>query len=380
MSINIRDIETKKKENARSTSDVFNLAWLNRDIKLFGKKFNDKKKENFYSELGVLLSSGVDIKTSLEIIVNEQPKEADRALLNKIYLNIIKGDSLSHSMENTKIFSQYEVSSLKIGEESGRIDFVLNDLTKFYGKKIKQKRQLTNAFTYPIIVMLTAIAAVYFMLNFMVPMFVDVFNRFHGNLPSLTTFIINLSQFLSKYILYFLLFIISVTTYLYLNRKEKWFRSYSSTILLKMPILGKIVKLIYLERFFQSMTLLSSSKIPILKSVELIRNMIEFYPFEVALENAGKDIMFGKPLHESLAEYKFFDKRIISLIKVGEETNQLQFIFERLSKQYNDELEYSTGMISNLMEPIIIVFVGLLVGVILVAMYLPMFQMSTTIF
>ena len=378
MAIDLNNIRSKVENDFNKKSSFFDF--LNKDIKLFNKSFNDKKKEKFYSELSILLSSGIDIKTSLEIIIEEQQKEKEKEIFKNIFDYVINGDSLSAALEKTGKFSQYEYFSIKIGEESGRLNDVLIDITKFYVKKIKQKRQMVNAFTYPGIVLFTAFAAVFFMLKFMVPMFVEVFSRFHGKLPFITQVIINTSDVFSKYIGWMFLFLILMIIILYQNRKKERFRYWFSKILLSIPIIGEMVKMMYLERFFQSMTLLMSSKTPMLKAIQLVRKMIGFYPFERALEKIESDIMYGIQLNESMKQFKFFDKRVTSLIKVAEEVNQLETIFDKLNKQYSEEMDHKLSMISSLLEPIMIIFVGLLVGIILISMYLPMFQLSTSIY
>ncbi|MCK4661789.1 MAG: type II secretion system F family protein [Bacteroidales bacterium] len=377
---NIKKIDKKEKPINQSKSNNQIFAFLNKDISLFGTKLKDIKKERFYSEIGILLASGIDIKTSLDIIVDEQTKSADKELFESINNRVLNGDSLSEAINYTNKFSPYEYYSLKIGEESGKMNEVLNELTTFYSKKIKQKRQLTNAFSYPVLVLFIAIAAVVFMMNYMVPMFVDVFTRFQGDLPGITKTIVNISNFTSEYFIwFFVLVIILIVVYLFVKKKN-WYRNISSKILLKFPILGNIVKMIYLERFCQSMALLIGSKNPMLNSIKLIGNMISFYPFEKALNKIEEDILIGKSLNESMAKFSLFDKRMISLVKVGEEVNQLDTIFSKLNKQYSDELEHKISLISSMLEPILIIFIGLIVGVILIAMYLPMFQLSTSIY
>ena len=138
--------------------------------------------------------------------------------------------------------------------------------------------------------------------------------------------------------------------------------------------------MIYFERFSQSLALLISSKTPLLNAIQLVKNMIVFYPYVKALNVIEKDIMQGMQLNESMSKFPLFDKRVISLIKVAEEVNQLDTIFQKLSKQYSEELEHKLSILSSLLEPVLIIFVGLIVGIILIAMYLPMFQLSTSIY
>ena len=153
-----------------------------------------------------------------------------------------------------------------------------------------------------------------------------------------------------------------------------------SELSLRVPVMGKIIKKIYLSRFFQSMALLTGAKTPILRSIQLIRNMIRFYPMEKAFIQMEHDILHGILLHQSMEKFPVFDKRTIALVKVAEEVNQLDQIFLKLNRQYSDELEHQVGQLSNLLEPALIIFVGVLVAVILIAMYLPMFQLSNSFF
>ncbi len=136
---------------------------------------------------------------------------------------------------------------------------------------------------------------------------------------------------------------------------------------------------IYLARMCQSMSLLLSSKSPLIQTLELVEEMIGFYPIEDAMKKTRKQILKGESLHVGLSNFPIFDKRLISLIKIAEEVNKLDSTFERLSKQYQDDVEYETKLIGTIIEPLIIVLIGLVVGVIMVAMYMPMFNLSNVI-
>ena len=127
------------------------------------------------------------------------------------------------------------------------------------------------------------------------------------------------------------------------------------------------------------MNLLISAKTPLVTAIELVKKMVGFYPIEVSLDTVQNDIMAGQQLHVSLSKFKIYNRRMISLIKVAEEVNQLDTMFAKLAQQYSDEVEHQTSIMGSLIEPIMIIFLGLLVAIILVAMYLPMFQMSSTV-
>lgn len=356
------------------------VNFLNHDLQFGSRELNDKKKERFYSELSILISSGVDIRTSLEIIISEQKTEKEKSIFETIKTDITGGSGLADAINKTGKFSPYEFYSLRIGEESGRLKDVMGDLSIYFTRKIRQKRQLTSALTYPLLIIATAVIAVVFMLNFIVPMFVDVFARFNGNMPALTVKIIALSDFFKSYFLYFVIGILIIVLGLYSVRKTEHFRSLSSMILLRLPLFGEIIRKTYLTRFCQSMALLLGARTPMLKTLHLVKNMIGFYSFEKAIELMETDVLHGSLLHESMEKFSLFDSRILSLVKVAEEVNQLDLIFSKLNSQYSEDLEHRIGMLSSLLEPVMIVIVGGLVSVILISMYLPLFQLSTSIY
>lgn len=381
MAIEVKQIKPKK--NVMVNKDKTKIAklfiLLNKDISLFSKGLSDKKKESLYGELSILLSSGIDMRTSLEIIMEEQTLTSMKLMFKQVYEGVIGGQSISDALFQTGKFSLYEYHSLRIGEESGRMKEVLADLTLYFSKKIKQKRQLSGVFTYPAMVILTALVVVVFMLKFIVPMFTEVFNRFDGGLPPLTKLIINMSESFSRN-LGFLIFVLSgiIITAWHFRNKE-WYRRYVSVFLLKLPLFGHIINKIYLARFCQNMALLLGSKTPMLKAIQLVQNMIGFYPFELALKVIENDIMHGKMLNQSMQQFPIFDKRMVALTRIAEEVNRLHDVFGKLNTQYSDELEHQIGLIGNLLEPAMIIIVGLFVAIILISMYLPLFQISTSI-
>ena len=199
-------------------------------------------------------------------------------------------------------------------------------------------------------------------------------------MPALTKNIIALSVFFKAYLWYMILGIILFVGFILSVRKTEFFRARSSVILLKLPLFGEIIQKIYLTRFCQSMALLLGAKTPMLRSLGLVKHMIGFYSFEKAIEVMEADILHGKLLHQSMGQFKLFDTRIISLVRVAEEVNQLEVIFSKLNSQYNEELEHRIGMLSSLLEPVMIIIVGGLVSVILISMYLPLFQLSSSIY
>ncbi|MBC7488004.1 MAG: type II secretion system F family protein [Cytophagaceae bacterium] len=363
---------------AKSKEEAGLFSILNKDISFGGNGFNDKKRESFYHELSILIAAGVDIKTSFELIASEQKSEKDKALIENIMNSIVNGSSFSTALSQQGSFTMYECVSVQIGEETGKLVAVLDQLANYYRNNIAQKRQIISSLTYPGIVLLTSLGAIFFMLNFVVPMFSDIFKRFGGELPAITKFIINSAAFLHDFGLLFLVATIALVWFILKQRKKQWFRRSSSKLFLRMPFVGELVRKIYLIRFCTSMTLLISSKVPILRAIQLIRKMINYYPIEESLDQIEKDVMVGIPLHESLGKFSIYPRKMIYLIKVGEEVNQLDHFFQKTSDQYDDEVKHLTSIMGSLVEPFMIVFLGLVVGFILIAMYLPLFQLSSS--
>jgi len=357
---------------------VNNKGFFQQELE-FGKALSDKVKEQFYNEFAALLDSGIDMRRTLQLIIDEQDKKRPKSILESMLEKIIAGSSLSEAMEYSNHFTPYEYQSVRIGEETGRLKQVLQSLSVFFGDKVKLRRQLTGVFTYPVFVFLITIGVLYFMLNHVVPMFEDVFKQFGQELPWLTQQIVWLSEHFSTFLIYFIGFVVLSSIYFYSQRESVWFRKTSSSIILRLPIFGVFIKKIYTARFCQSMALLMEAKTPLVRALDLVQNMIRFYPMELMIEGAKKEILQGNSLHAGLEKHQLLDKRLISLVRIAEEINQLDSTFVRVSKQYQEEIEYRTKLIGTILEPAIIVIIGLVVGVIMVSMYLPMFNLSNVI-
>jgi type IV pilus assembly protein PilC len=367
-------------EKSGSSTGSKGLADLmSREITLFEKEFGPKEKEAFYSELGLLLSTGVDIKTAFEIIEEDIQNKKHKALLKTIKNDIISGKRIYEALDtHEKTFSKYEIQSVKIGEETGKLSEVLTELGTFYESGIKLRRQIVGVLTYPVVVISIAILIVYFMLSFVVPIFSDIFTQTGGQLPAITQFLISMSDHAP--VLFYLLFILVIfLVLLHKTHKEKaWYRGFTSSLFLRIPVINTLIRKIYLARFCQSMKLLAGAKVMINDALDLVKNMIAYYPMEKALEKVRYEVVNeGKLLNESLAAHKIFPKKLIALIRLSEEVNAPEVIFEKLYKQYTAEIEHQQAVVGKLIEPMFIILLGLFVGFILVAMYLPMFEMST---
>ena len=367
---------TSKPRKSKTASQTSIGDILNRDIKLFGGKLGDRKKERFYSELSTLLKAGIDIRTSLELIEVEQEKKADRALFGGLRQNVVEGCGLSEALGKAGAFGTYEQYSVRIGEESGQLNTVLEQLADYFERKIKLRRQFVGALSYPIFVFMVSMGVVWFMLRFIVPMFADVLSRTGKELPALTQFIMDLSEKTAANFPLFLLSVVALGGCLFFFRKRPRFRSISTKLMLRIPIIGPIIHRVYLGRFCQAMHLLMASRTPLTESVDLVQQMIGLYPIEHALSEVKADLVKGQSLRNSLSRFKIFPRRMVSLIGVAEEVNQLDVMFGKMSEQYGQEVEHRTSLLGSLLEPIMIIFIAAVVGVILISMYMPLFDMN----
>src|SRR5690606_7993877 len=185
-------------------------------------------------------------------------------------------------MQQAGKFSDYEFYSIRIGEETGRLAEVLTDLAKFFKSKIQQRRKIISAVTYPVMVLCTSLGAVFFMIQFVVPMFADVCQRFGGKLPWITALIIKLSGTFDTYFIWILLLIAGIITFFITVKNKPAVRAITSSLILKTPLAGEIISKIYLARFANTMRLLISTNTPLLRSIALVRQMIHFYPVETS--------------------------------------------------------------------------------------------------
>ena len=376
MAFKLDNIPTQVKSKS-TTGDIERL--LKTEIILFGSGFSNKKKQDFYMELAVLLKAGVTIKEALQLIIGSARKKADRELFEGILHNVINGTPFSEALKSSKYFTEYEFYSLKIGEETGTTAQICFELGGFYQRKNEQKRIVVAALTYPSIVISTALLVVVFMLSYVVPMFQDIFKQNNMELPFITKIIIKASSYTKAYGWLFFLAIAALFITTKVLKDNYLYKKYTHTLLLKLPVFGPFISKVYLTQFTQAITLLTAAKVPMLNSIQMVRKMIRFVPLQDSLELVETNILKGNSLSESLKGNQMFDNRIISLVKVAEETNQTEYIFKQLNEQYSQEVTQQSKIMATVLEPFIIVFVGILVAILLVAMYLPMFQLSSAI-
>ncbi len=377
MGLRVDASKGNKVKSRTKSSSIDDL--LKRDISFGRKPFSSKSKEALYTELQVLLTSGIRLKDALYLIGNSQKRQQYQELILGFSQDILNGEDFSEVIKKNKDFTPYEQFSLAIGEQTGTLAQVCTSLGVFYTRKNEQRRNIINSLTYPAIIMTTAILTVVFMLQFVVPMFEDVFKQNNVELPYLTKLVVQFSDWVGKYGWIIVVILVALVLLNSQLGKYKKLKALKDKILLKTPIVGQFIKISYIARFVQAVALLVSSKVGIPRSIELTKEMIDFVPLQKALSDTSDALLKGDSLSQGLESTSFFDSKLIALVRVAEETNQTAYVFERLNLQYNQELIQKSKQLSSLLEPLIVLFVGAIVGVILIAMYLPMFELGNVL-
>ncbi len=371
--------QTSDTSNKQTATSIGIEALLQKEVRFFGSQLSNKKKEDFYGQLAVLLKAGVHLREALAIYTQSLKKDKQRSYFTYLLQDLDRGLSFSELLKARKEFTEYEYYSIHIGEQSGTLAQIVSQLAQFFGRKNEQRKNLLNALTYPTIILCTALLVVIFMLRMVVPMFEDIFKQNGVTLPTITRAIIGASNFLSTYglsIALGLLGLFVVQRFLFKNER---FRKKKQEFLLRIPVLGTFLRTVYLAQFTQAVALLTASKVPMVNSLQMAKRMISFLPLRAALQQLEEEIVGGASLHASISKNALFDAKMAALIKVAEETNQTEYIFEKLNQQYAATVQQQSKTLSTVLEPFIILVIGGIVGVILVAMYLPMFQLSSVL-
>lgn len=369
-----------KIEISNKSTNGFDLdGFLKKEIHLFNKGLNEVHKERFYGELAILLNSGISLVKSLDLIKKGKTGKRLDEVVGLLRAKLLFGHSISESMESSGEFSPYELKTMEIGEKTGKLGIVTADLADFYQEKNKRKREVISALTYPAIVTTTAVIVLFFMLKYVVPMFKDIFQQNHVELPILTRMMIRASEIIDNYGVVIVISSILFGIFWKVGGRNDFFQKKKDQLALRIPFLGSYVKTIQLSRFTHTMMLLANAKIPISTALHLCEETILFFPLKKAIREIDQGIMNGEKLSDCFKKQSFFDENVVSMILVAEETNQVEYIFQKLNEQYTRKLEISGKKLASILNPLLTLLIGLIVGTILISMYLPMFRLSSVI-
>lgn len=344
-------------------------------------RYNPARKEFFFSELQSLLAAGLSFTTAFELLIGSEERKSGKWLYTRLYESVVRGKPLWQSMKETGGFSVLDYGIVHIGEETGRLAYVLEFLAAYYRKQIERRRAISGAITYPVVLLAMAVIVLVFMLLVIVPMFEQVYARMGGELPAITARIIRFSRHFPFWLTGTLLVLLAAMGVWRLYGKKAPFRAFVTTVLLRCPGIGKLIRRNQEVRFCQLLYLLQSSGIPLLKSVGILESIFTFYPYQVSLEYLGEGLKKGESLAVLMEQFPLlYDRKLCILLKVGEETNRLGDMLRREGEELSRLSEYEFRQMSSLLEPLLVLGIGTVVAFILISMYLPMFRMGAVIY
>lgn len=346
------------------------------DIKIGKKKVKSRDLSIFAKQLYTMLHAGMPLLSCIETLGEQTEHPTLREALSFIHQDLQKGAIFSTSIQKRPdVFPPLFYSMVRSGELSGNLDRVLNNLAIHYQKEAKIQAQIKSAMTYPIIILIAAIGVTVLLIVKLVPMFKDMFNG--RQLPGITVFILNLSDLLIHkwYIIIAAIFATVFVIRTYLSTATGRLRFDRRK--LNLPIIGKYMKIIVSSRFASTLAVLITSGIPIIQAIESSAEITGNKFIEKKMENVLDNIKKGSPMSFELKKLKIFPPMMISMIKIGEESGAIDTMLSKTSEIFEEELEEAIKKMTSLMEPVIIILIGGIVAVVLLSIYLPMFEMST---
>lgn len=368
-------MEVKLPQRKRGKSEKQPL--LNREISFsFNLGGALKFKTNFYKELALLTSAGITLNEALHTVLQLEKGKNHQSRIKKLSDSVMQGEQLSSAMNALKFFSSQEINAIRVGERAGNLDEVFLQLAEFYKIRSKQIRNVLSTLTYPAVVVLTSVATISFMLKFLVPVFHETFKRNGTPLPRLTQMIVQLSNNFS--LIFCAVVLISLTVmavHRYLSRNSQEYNYQFSRFLIRIPLIGPFILKNQLLSCSISFQLLLSSGLTLSEALKSVIASVEFLPLKRNLAKTQIQLEKGQTFFQGLKEGGLFDPRMLSMIKIGEQSNQMALVFKSIAESLEEEQATRSKQLGSLMEPLLIVVLGGIVGLILVGMYLPMLQL-----
>jgi type IV pilus assembly protein PilC len=345
----------------------------------FGSGVEPKDLVKFIRQFATMIDAGLPLVQCLEILGNQEPNKVFQAALKDIKGTVEQGATFSDALRrHPKIFDDLFTNLVQAGEVGGILDTILNRLAIYIEKRVKLARQVRGALSYPIAVIIIMIVVITVLMTFVIPSFEGMFAEFGAKdgLPPLTKVVIAISKSFVTYLpLIVVLGIASAVggTYFYRNKRGK---KIVHTVILKLPILGPVMQKIAVARFTRTLGTLLSSGVPILDALDIVAKTAGNVVIEEGLLYARARISEGKNMAEPLAEIKVFPGMVVQMVAVGEQTGALDTMLSKIADFYEEEVDVAVASLTSLLEPILMVVVGSIVGVVLISMYLPIFDLA----
>lgn len=334
----------------------------------------------YLRQFSTLLKAGVSVVDSTKILAEQTESKALKKALLDIEQELREGKPLSESTaKHKKIFSPMFINMVRAGEAGGNMDETLERLAVHFEKQHSTRSKIKSALAYPIVVGILAIGVVIFMLVSVVPTFVDMFADFGGELPKITQFVLSASEFMQKFwwlVLIIVGIIIGAFVFIKQNKKTKYYLDY---FMLRIPIFGKMIQKSVLAQMTRTLSSLFSSSVPILQAMSIVENIVGNEVIAKVIRQSRDALERGQSLTGPMRKHWAFPPLITQMIAIGEETGSLDAMLGKVADFYEKEVENSTDQLKSLIEPLMIVFLAGIVGVIVLAIMVPMFEIFNNV-
>jgi len=345
-----------------------------------GRKVPPKVLAVFTRQFSVMIDAGLPLVQCIEILANQQDHKNFQKILLQVRQDVEAGSTLADAMRrHPKAFNSLFVNMIAAGEAGGILDTILQRLSVYIEKSVKLASQVKSALIYPIAVICIAAIVVAVILLKVIPTFAALFTSLGAELPFPTRMVILASNFLARYFIFFVIGIIGA-----IFGFRRYYATYSGRrvidgLVLKLPVLGMIMRKIAVARFCRTLATLTSSGVPILESLDITARTSGNAIIEDAIVEVRKSVEGGKTIVEPLRDSGIFPNMVVQMIGVGEQTGALDQMLNKIGDFYEDEVDAAVAGLVKLLEPVMIFILGIIIGGIVIAMYLPMFTLINKI-
>jgi len=355
----------------------FNLPF---QIPFLKETVREKDLVIFTRQFGTMIDAGLPLVQCLDILASQQPNKTFKKVLYEVKQTVEGGATLSDSLKrHPRVFNDLYVNLVAAGEVGGILDTILTRLSTYIEKAMKLKGQVKGAMVYPGVILTIATVVVAVLLIYVIPTFKKMFEGMGGQLPGPTQFVVDLSNFLRHYLLLIIIGIFGAMFALGSFYRTQRGKLLIDALLLKIPIVGDLIRKVAVARFSRTLSTLISSGVPILDGMDICARTSGNKIIENAIKEARTSISQGKTIAEPLKDTNVFPSMVVQMIAVGESTGALDAMLGKIADFYEEEVDTAVAALTSLMEPLLMVFLGVVVGGILIAMYLPIFSIAGTI-
>jgi len=338
------------------------------------KPFGRAELMRFTRQLAILINAGVPILEGLEILHKQEQNMVLKRVVKSVSMQVEEGKSLYDALSSQTGFDKLYCSLVKAGEAAGILDSILNKLAEFLEKQEKLKKQVKSALTYPVIVVFVGIVVIFGLMTFVVPQFVGMLKESNQEIPWVTQTVIDISDFFRNYTLLLIAGLIASSMFFFNFIKTKEGKAQWDRFTMKVPLFGMLIIKGNLGNFTRTLSTMLTAGVPIIDSLEICIDTLDNTQMAKDLTKVRMAVIEGKSITEPLARIAYFPPLVTQMMKVGESTGNLDNMLVKVADVFQDEVEELVANMTKLIEPIILVVLGGMIGFVLIAMYLPIFM------